>query len=360
MHADDEILAEAERFLREEVAPQASRLDADPEALRIALDGLCRRNLMALRRPAEYGGPAVSEVSFRSFQELVARSSGALAFLQTQHQSAVSLLSKSAPDALKERMLPHMADGGILMGIGFSQLRRSGPPMMTAQWVGEAVRLSGRVPWATGAGLYSHILVAGALTSGEAVFCITPFANRDEDSGRIELSAPMRLAAMESAQTVEMTFTDWVVPAEDVAFTKPAGWIHTNDLINITLQGFFALGCAQGSLDIVEANLQRKGGDDAKRAWRAIADEVAECRRRLHDAQSANAELTTPVKLDLRAWAIELAVRCAHAAIATTGGSANAVDHPAQRLYREALVFTVSAQTTAIMEATMTRLARLG
>ena len=36
--------------------------------------------------------------------------------------------------------------------------------------------------------------------------------------------------------------------------------------------------------------------------------------------------------------------------------AANSIHHPAQRVYREALVYTVSAQTTAIMEATLKRI----
>jgi hypothetical protein len=35
------------------------------------------------------------------------------------------------------------------------------------------------------------------------------------------------------------------------------------------------------------------------------------------------------------------------------------LSHPAQRIVREAIVFTVSAQTGPIMEATLRRLARI-
>jgi hypothetical protein len=62
--------------------------------------------------------------------------------------------------------------------------------------------------------------------------------------------------------------------------------------------------------------------------------------------------------LHLRAWAIDLAVRCAHAAVTVSSGAANYSNHAAQRVYREAIVFTVSGQTTAVMEATLNRLVR--
>src|SRR5690348_1443399 len=101
MDKDREILQTADAYFREEVAPNAAHIDLHPEAVRTALHGLCTRNLMALRRPDRYGGPALSEPSFRQFQERMARYSGSLSFLQTQHQSAVSMLARSDNEGLK-------------------------------------------------------------------------------------------------------------------------------------------------------------------------------------------------------------------------------------------------------------------
>lgn len=355
---DSSPLHSALAFLRDEVAPRAHAIDSDPEALREALQGLCARGLMALRRPHAYGGPAISEGEFREFQETVARYSGALAFLQTQHQSAVAMLARSDNEELKQAWLPRMADGGRLLGIGFSQLRRPGHPQCRAIPIaGGDYRLDGEVPWITGWTFYDHFLIGAERPDGVAVFGIVPFVATECDGGSIALSEPMRLAAMESPLTVSARLDGWRLSGEHVAFHRPPGWIHQNDLINITLQGFFAIGCAQGSLDVIEAAHARRPAEFLRETHEALAAEIAECRRRLVAAQHQG-EDTTPERLALRAWAIDLAVRCAHAAVAASGGAANSLRHPAQRLYREALVYTVSAQTTPIMEATLRRLAR--
>lgn len=353
---DAEVLERAESYLSECVAPRAADIDLDPAALGEALRGLCERELMALKRPKEYGGPQVGEQAFRQFQEAVARVSGSLAFLQTQHQSAVSMIARGDNDALKQAYLPHMADGGKLVGIGFSQLRRSGPPIMTATPVDGGYVLTGQVPWVTGLGFYQEFLVGATLPSGEAVFGVAPFEARPG----IEVGPVMRLAAMESAQTVAMSFDGWFLPDDLVAFTKPPNWIHTNDQINITLQGFFALGCARAGLDVVLAAFEKKRAEFVEQAWKALDEELAECRGAMVEAQRLGGDETTNEKLRLRAWAIDLAVRCAHAAVAASSGAANDIRHPAQRIYREALVYTVSAQTTPIMEATLERLAARG
>ena len=57
--------------------------------------------------------------------------------------------------------------------------------------------------------------------------------------------------------------------------------------------------------------------------------------------------------LRVRATAIVLAVRAAHAAVTATGGSAHRLDSPPQRLLREAIFYTTTAQTADVRSATL-------
>jgi alkylation response protein AidB-like acyl-CoA dehydrogenase len=166
----------------------------------------------------------------------------------------------------------------------------------------------------------------------------------------------MRLAAMESAMTVSATIENWFLADDLVAFVKPADWIKNNDMINVTLQGHFALGCARAGLDILLEASEKKPLPFLREGWNALDHELESCRTAI--TATSPVETAEPERLRLRAWAIDLAVRCAHAAITASSGAANSMSHPAQRVYREALVFTVSAQTTPIMEATLNRLVR--
>lgn len=364
-----DVLNEALDYLRTEVAPKAQEIDRDPEALRKALQGLCDRDLMALRRPVDYGGPALGEDDFRTFQQECARTSGALAFLQTQHQSAVGMVARSQNDSLRNDYLPRMGNGERLVGIGFSQLRRSGPPIMRAEETAGGYVLNGHVPWVTGWDFYPEFLVGAILPSGEALFAIAPLQEgmaAESSVGMIPQTSPssvrispvMRLAAMDSANTVTVDFENHFVPVERVVFIQRADWIRYNDQINIALQGHFALGCAQAGLDILKANSEKKPLPFLGEALQSLNEELERCREETRRAQANASEETTQGRLNVRAWAIDLAVRCAHAAVTSSSGAANSVNHPAQRVYREALVFTVSAQTTEIMEATLRRITR--
>ena len=54
-------------------------------------------------------------------------------------------------------------------------------------------------------------------------------------------------------------------------------------------------------------------------------------------------------KLRLRVSVINLLYRCVSSAVITSKGAANGLNHPANRLYREALVYGVSGQTIPLL-----------
>jgi len=346
--------ADISHWLRDVITPKAQIIDRDPVAMGEAVKAICHQGWMALKRPLAYGGPEMSEIEFRVVQREVARSSGAFAFLTTQHQSAVAMIGSSENQALKEEYLPQMANGGKLVGIGFSQLRRAGLPIMRAERVSGGYRLEGHVPWITGWSFYPEFLVGAALPDGSSVFGILPLMS----GPHVQISPPMELAAMGTAMTVTADVSNFFVPDARIVFTKPPGWIQHSDEINIALQVHFALGCARAGIDIVEREAKRKGLDFLTETAQTLLVEWESCRAASETASSLSGQESREDRLQVRAWVIELAVRCAHAAVTASSGAANSVNHPAQRVYREALVFSVSAQTAPIMEATLRRISR--
>lgn len=351
---DQSLLDEAEAYLQKVVAPNAARLDADPQALRQAFQGLGERQLLALRVPSEWQGAGVNELTFRAFQELTARYSGALAFLQTQHQSAAARLAQSSNESLKQHYLPSMSTGQKRIGLGFSQLRRSGKAAVKAMPATGGYCISGDVPWITGWGCFEQFIIGAELPDGRALFGLMPLQSMAQmEGGCISLSQPLQLTAMASTNTVTAKLTNWFLADDQIIDIKPAGWIHQSDHSNVLHHGFFALGCAQAGLDIL-ATAPAQSFITA--ALTALTQELDSCRSAMYQAQAIGD--TGRHQLDLRAWSIDLAVRCAHAAVVVSRGSANYSNHPAQRVYREALAFTIFGQTTAVMEATLKRLTR--
>jgi len=354
-------------YLQHEVRERATAIDEGTKPLGEVMDTLCERGWMALRLGPEWGGPGLSDNDFRDFQMEAARYSGAFAFLQTQHQSAAVMIARSENEALKADILPKMVDGRRLVGVGFSQLRRSGPPIMRATAVDGGYLLEGHVPWVTGYGYYPEFLIGAQLPDGRAVFGLVPLALRDQNdivragnytpvSKEVQTTAPMQLAAMGTANTVTLDIDGFFLPASDVAMIRPEGWIQRNDRLNITLQANFAIGCARAGLDVLERNAQKKDEKFVWAAFEALNAEHVRCHAALAVASGTTDDATIPQRLAARAWAIDVMQRCAWAAVTSSSGAANSLQHPAQRILREALVFTVSAQTGPVMEATLSRL----
>lgn len=350
MSTQPPLLEVAEFFLQSEIVPQAAAIDRDWAVLRWALQGLGDRSLLALKLTE-------SEESFRRFQEMVARYSGALAFLQIQHQSASGSILASENKLLKQAYLPGLATGDRLLGVGFSHLRRSGEPPIEAFPVPGGYKFSGDLRWATGCGIFPELILAAVLPDNRSVFGIVPFTNTTQPNrGEIYFSEPMQLAAMQSTNTVSGEIKNWFVPHDYIVGIQPAGWIQENDRKKVLMFSFFALGCARASLDIIEQTTKTKSLPIIQETFDVLDRELTTCREAI--LQQLNSQPDYENSLKLRAVAIALANRCAHAAVTVSSGAANYSHHPAQRVYREALMFTVFGQTTDIMTATLTQLIR--
>ena len=349
-------LSQVETFLRDRIAPVATELDADSVLLKTAFQDLGRQGWLGLRISRQWGGAELGDREFRQFQELLARYSGALAFLQAQHQSAGSFLSRSHNESLQQQFLPRMGNGEVGVGVGFSHLRRAGEPTLQAKPVENGYLLDGSIPWITGYGIFEWAIVAAVLPDQQAIYGMVPLhplpQAEQAGKGKVMFSEPMQLAAMTASNTVSAQFDQWVLPASQVLFVTPANAIHKSDGLNVLQHSFYALGCAQAALDWMQIVQAQRSLPFIQTAYNALVQELCHCRSKIYaaDSQSFSERLT------LRAWAIELAVRCAHAAVVVSAGSANSTSHPAQRIYREAMVFSVTGQTTAVMEATLTRL----
>ncbi len=354
MNLDSSLLELTEQFLRTTIAPHANVIDHESETLGEALQQLGKRSLLALRVSRQWGGAEVSDSTFCQFQEMLARYSGALAFLQAQHQSAGNLLMRSENESLKAQYLPKMGSGEALVGISFAHLRRQPPPVQAIEVAG-GYQISGFAPWVTGYKFFQTFLVAAVTADGRAVYGMVPFQTTEQhEGGSIRCGEPMALAAMTSTATVTVEFREYFLAQEQVVTVTSAAAIHKSDRLNVLQHSFFALGCARAGLDILEKVAQEKPLPFLQSTYDGLNCKLLDCRQSIFAAPRDNGRFEQNVQL--RARAIDLATRCAQAAVIASGGAANSLYHPAQRVYREALVYSVAGQTTATMEATLQRL----
>ena len=340
-------------WLKEQIVPVANDIDRDQNALKTALQAMGDRSLLALKVPPELGGSGFSELDYRLLQVELARASGALTFLQTQHQSAARMLAKSKNQSFQQ-LLPKMARGKLSIGVGFSHLRRGGIPMVAATQTATGYSITGKVPWITGYDFFDRFILGATLSDGRELYGILPFKNQSQLGGNITFSKPMELMAIAATNTVSAKITQWHLNPEDVVTIKPPGSIHHSSRANILHHGWYALGCAYAGLDILLFLAQKKQLSFIQESWQSLHREATQKKARAIALASKNTPYES--RLKLRVQLIDLARRCSMAAVIASSGGANYLNSNAARVYREALLFSVSGQTTDVMEKSLRRL----
>ncbi len=290
-----------------------------------------------------YRPPGVPVAAAREIFEILAGACGVTFFVWVQHHAPVRMLARSDNGALRARYLDALCAGRTVAGVAFAYLRRPGPPAVVARPVDGGYVVHGEAPWVTSWGLADVFSVAARLDDRVLYFLV------DASAPALEPSLPLELAAMNASSTVRLGINDLFVSHDDVLSLIPYEDWRAADRTATAQPNRAAFGIAATCV----RHLDKYAPDAAE----ALGAEVEDCRARSYAlADSAHADATALV--DARAESLAVAVRCATALVASVGGRAMASDHPAQRLLREAVFFTIQAQTPELRRATVAQLRR--
>jgi len=317
---------------------------------RAHLDTWARAGLLGLSGPGRYGGGQAPPHVVREVQEVLAGACGATWFVAVQHAMPLGSLAASRNEALKDRLLRDLCSGEVLSGVAVAQLRRPGPPAVTATRVDGGWRFDGHVGWMTSWGICDVVLLGGLTRDGEVVTVLLPA----REGAGLSASAPMALAAMTATRTVTLDLAG-VVARDDEAVdvVDATHWLEV-DRQKTSNAGPQAFGLHRECVRRLAETAARR--DDGTAA--ALAHQLGQEGDRLRSvAYSLIDELPTADhvedRLAVRASSLELVVRSATALVAATGGSAMSLDAAPQRLLREAVFQLVQAQTAPVREATL-------
>lgn len=319
-----------------------------PQAESVDVSGVPRSHLDAVAAAGLYGPlePAVS----RAVVELLAGADGSTWFVTAQH--ALPLLQAGAAGHPR---LPGLVDGSTPAGVAFAHLRRS-PCPVTATRVDGGWRFDGTVDWTSGWGLVDLLLLGGRTPSGELVFALLPAVGQPG----LAASAPLQLSAMQATQTVRLTLTGVRADDADVTLVVDAAeWLEA-DRLRTANAGPHTVGLVREAVDRLAQTGERRGEAAASALAVRLGERGeqlrAEAYRLVDDVDAAEC---VPERLAVRAALLELAVRATTALVTAVGGSATSRTSAPQRLAREATFHLVQAQTPAVREATLRRLAEL-
>ncbi len=351
---NEQILREARRLADDVFRPHAEEADQGAVTGRVAENVrlLADAGYYGLGIAPEYGGFGADEATRREFTELMASACGVTAFTQQQLHAGGGFVGGGRSESLKREKLPLFASGRELCGVAFSHLRRPGPPMVRAARVSGGFTLSGTAPWVTGWRLLDSFILGATLDDGCHLFCYVPKAG---NADHLDGGPHIPLVVMNASDTVEVTMDGLFVPDDHTLSERPAESLRRGDYCSISGHVFLPLGCARGSVHYLRELSRTRGQAEFAAAADEFTQEIDACRRDALHWSGACADLPDYKEhaLQARATAIVLAERAAHAAVTATGGAAHRLDSPPQRLLREAIFYTTTAQTADVRSATL-------
>ncbi len=341
---------ELARFLADDLLrPGAEQVDRTVVP-RSHLDAWAAAGLLGLSGPTAYGGGGAPARVVREVAEVLAGACGATWFVATQHETPLATLAASRNVALQDRLLWDLCAGTTLAGVAIAQLRRPGPPAVTATRVGGGWRFDGHVGWMTSWGICDVVLLGGVSPAGEVVHVLVPAG----EGGGLTASAPLELAAMQATVTVTLDLDGFFVPDADVVDVgDEKAWLAA-DAAKTANARPHTFGLQRECVRRLSETAARR--DDGTAA--ALAQQLAREGDRLRAVAYTLQDEVPPQdrieeRLAVRAASLELVVRTAVALVAATGGSAMSLSAAPQRLVREAVFQLVQAQTGAVREATL-------
>ena len=243
----------------------AEAVDSERRLPHEAIAALSERKLWGARVPADYGGLGLTPAALFAVCAAIGAGCGVTALLYAQHLTALPFLTRwggpNAPD-----LLAACARGDAILGLASSQATRWPGGPTQARHQDARVRVSGTVPWFSGAGLMTHALVAAddpTLDPSDGLaLALVPFA-----PPAVAFSAPLDLIVLGGSQTVAATLTDLDVTAG--LLTAPP----TRAAVRAAMEGSegplrgFNIGLAQAALDLCAQTAYAPPQTQAVVAW---------------------------------------------------------------------------------------------
>jgi short-chain 2-methylacyl-CoA dehydrogenase len=243
-------------FARERVAPVAEELDREGRFPYELVDELAELGLMGIPVPEEYGGAGADTLSYAIAVEELTRVDSSVAITVAAHTSLGTMpILLFGSEEQRQRWLPDLASGKRLAAFGLTEPGAgsdAGAARTTA-----AERDGG---WVVNG---SKLFITNAGTDITWGVTITAVTGPDEISNIViengtpgyEISAPMKKMGWRASDTRALSFSDCVVPAENLLGERGKGFAQFLEIldggrISVAAMG---VGLAQGAYDLAYA-----------------------------------------------------------------------------------------------------------
>lgn len=232
---------------------------------------LIGRNARALREAFHGAMTACGSSMTNAGLESVFSVSTALGFTIWQHLAAMERLSRAkAWRAANPEAWKNLSGGAAFAGLATTHLAKAGAPAVRARRAGkDGIALSGTLPWVTGQGIFSYLLV-GFRIDDELVFALADFPGTIEAEPKL-----VELGCLEGTATVSVRLDGWIIKESQIVNRRPIGMPPPGPA---SAYQFPDLGIALAALSECERLAKNGGGQASLAPVRRLRARVAKLR----------------------------------------------------------------------------------
>lgn len=372
-YSEDEIMIKsaAAQFAAEVIAPRVSEMDRSGVLDPVVIDGLFANGFMGIEIPADHGGTAANFVSSCLVIEELAKIDPAVSAGVDVHNTVVNnTLSMWGSDELQERFLPGLAGehfGSFCLsesGSGSDAFALKTKAVPNAD--GSSYSITGEKLWISNAEHSGVFLVFANVDFSKGYRGITCFVVPRDAEG-VEVGRPEDKLGIRCSSTCPVTFTDVVVPKENILGKLGEGYKYAIGILNEGRIGIGAqmVGLAQGCFDATMPYLfereqfgEKIGDFQGMEFQYAEAALEIECARllvynaaRMKEAGMPFAKEAAYAKLK----ASRVAERTASLCIEWLGGLGFIKDYPAEKFYRDSKIGAIYEGTSNVQLSTIAK-----
>ncbi|HKI36832.1 MAG TPA: acyl-CoA dehydrogenase family protein [Gemmataceae bacterium] len=336
------------------LSAHAAEADSDPAWPEVSWAALRAGGVLGWAVPRAHGGQESPYPDLLAGYERLAGACLTTCFILSQRDAACRRLRDGENAALREQLLPPLANGDTFATVGLSQLTTSRQhlgPALTARLADDAVLLDGTIPWVTGADRADHIIVGAVLHDGRQVLLVLP-----RGLAGLSVGPPLQLAALVGSLTAEVRCAQvrvdrrWLLAGPAVNVMTLGGRASTGGLETSCL----ALGLTGAAVGYLDDEASRRPELQPRAA--RLGEERQQLREQMY-ALALSGVTAAAAAANLRAGANGLVLRATQAALTAAKGAGFLRSHPAQRWARQALFFLVWSCPRPAAEATLALLA---
>jgi alkylation response protein AidB-like acyl-CoA dehydrogenase len=306
--------------------------------------------------PREFGGSDVSSAQLLAGYEQLAQACLTTCFILTQRNAAIQRIATCEAEGLKAQLLPDLAGGRIFATVGISHLSTSrqhlAQPAVAAELSETSLRLSGSVPWVTGAAHADYIVTGGTCPDGRQVLAAVP----TKVQGAV-VGPSAQLMALSASATASLELHNVEIPRDHLLAGPVTGVMQQGGGGAGSLTtSMLALGLARRAALLIRKESARRG--ELCGIAGQFDDELARLRGdfdlAIAGAAPADGALTASA---IRHRANSLSLRITQAALAISKGAGFVIGHPAELAVREAMFFLVWSCPQPVVQGVLEELA---